>query len=418
MHVRKRILLTCLGTLGEVLPIRNLARELVRRGDEVHVCGPGHGRAFFGSDVASYTIMPCGIEDRAPTGAELSRIFARDVEYVFEDIDRHCEAAVDHLRRVILDSRIDEVKHSWITPAAALAAHACGVPHERVYLYPLALNQRADPPVIARWRRMTAASRDLATRQRLRDLARQRYERLVPRLRRLGNSIGLPPEAYDLRHDGASGPAGLALFDPRLLLVPEPGVTFLGLPPATDLPPHPPEVSDFLASHGAPVVVSLGSGSGAAKERATSRIVRAARALSVPVLLILGVPGPRQVIRRPNMLVLSEFPLAAAAPLARLVVHHAGIGSLQETLRAGRPALAMPLLYDQFDNARRLEALGLGAATTLARTSDGALAALLARTLGDARMGARCAAWKDGAPLPAQGRRPFPFAWTDPASRP
>src|SRR6185295_13435819 len=50
-----------------------------------------------------------------------------------------------------------------------------------------------------------------------------------------------------------------------------------------------------------------------------------------------------------------------ARDLARyaLVVHHAGAGVLFHTLRAGLPALVLPIDYDQFDHAARLEAGGV-----------------------------------------------------------
>ena len=43
----------------------------------------------------------------------------------------------------------------------------------------------------------------------------------------------------------------------------------------------------------------------------------------------------------------------------RAVVHHCGIGTISHTLRAGVPSLACPFVFDQPNNARRLEALGL-----------------------------------------------------------
>ena len=42
-----------------------------------------------------------------------------------------------------------------------------------------------------------------------------------------------------------------------------------------------------------------------------------------------------------------------------LVVHHGGAGVMHHTLAAGLPALVLPLDYDQFDHAARLEAAGV-----------------------------------------------------------
>ncbi len=42
-----------------------------------------------------------------------------------------------------------------------------------------------------------------------------------------------------------------------------------------------------------------------------------------------------------------------------LVIHHGGSGIMHHTLAAGCPAVVLPMDYDQFDNAARLEHAGL-----------------------------------------------------------
>ena len=53
-------------------------------------------------------------------------------------------------------------------------------------------------------------------------------------------------------------------------------------------------------------------------------------------------------------------PHAALFPRAALVVHHGGIGTLGQALRAGRPMLVVPWSHDQPDNASRVARLGVG----------------------------------------------------------
>jgi UDP:flavonoid glycosyltransferase YjiC (YdhE family) len=59
------------------------------------------------------------------------------------------------------------------------------------------------------------------------------------------------------------------------------------------------------------------------------------------------------------MIALPYAPYSRLFPKARAVVHHAGVGTAGEALRAGRPQLCVPFLVDQPDNAARLARLGV-----------------------------------------------------------
>ena len=47
-------------------------------------------------------------------------------------------------------------------------------------------------------------------------------------------------------------------------------------------------------------------------------------------------------------------------PLAAALVHHGGIGTAAQAIRAACPQLIMPMAFDQPDNADRLYRLGIG----------------------------------------------------------
>ena len=61
-------------------------------------------------------------------------------------------------------------------------------------------------------------------------------------------------------------------------------------------------------------------------------------------------------------------PLRRLLPHAAALVHHGGIGTTAEALRAGTPQLVVPLAHDQFDNAARVAALGVGASLRAAQS--------------------------------------------------
>ena len=72
----------------------------------------------------------------------------------------------------------------------------------------------------------------------------------------------------------------------------------------------------------------------------------------------------------------SYIALQRLAPRASGLIHHGGIGTAAQGLRAGLPQILAPLFFDQFDNAARLETLGVGRHLADARDSDEMTAAL------------------------------------------
>jgi len=138
-----------------------------------------------------------------------------------------------------------------------------------------------------------------------------------------------------------------------------------------------PELQRFLGVGAAPLVFTHGTGNTQAAD-----FFRAARAaveqLGVRAVFLTAHPAqcggdlPASILWQPYV------PLRALLPRAALLVHHGGIGTTAEALRAGTPQLVVPLAHDQFDNGARVAALGVGASLP-ARRLD---AARLARRLG------------------------------------
>ena len=89
-------------------------------------------------------------------------------------------------------------------------------------------------------------------------------------------------------------------------------------------------------------------------------------------------------------------PLRRLLPRVSLLVHHGGIGTTAEALRAGTPQLVVPLAHDQFDNAARVQALGAGASLRARSLDATRLARTLQRLLGDDALARRCGAISQG----------------------
>jgi UDP:flavonoid glycosyltransferase YjiC (YdhE family) len=128
----------------------------------------------------------------------------------------------------------------------------------------------------------------------------------------------------------------------------------------SDLAPLPSEVESFLQAGDPPIVFSFGSAMRQGKPYFEAA-VEACRILGKRGLLLAR--GREQIpANLPKDVLHCEYaPFSQVFPRAAAVVHHGGIGTCAQGLAAGVPQLVMPLAFDQPDNARRLENLGVGA---------------------------------------------------------
>jgi rhamnosyltransferase subunit B len=92
----------------------------------------------------------------------------------------------------------------------------------------------------------------------------------------------------------------------------------------------------------------------------------------------------------PSILWQDYVPLRRLLPRAMVLVHHGGIGTTAEALRAGTPQLVVPLAHDQFDNAARVAALGVAFRAVASRLNGVRLARALQVLLGDRALVANC----------------------------
>jgi rhamnosyltransferase subunit B len=83
-------------------------------------------------------------------------------------------------------------------------------------------------------------------------------------------------------------------------------------------------------------------------------------------------------------------PLSRLLPHTAALVHHGGIGSCAQGLASGVPQLVRPMAFDQFDNSRRLAALGVAEEISVKAFRGPAIAASLERLLASPSVAAKC----------------------------
>jgi len=122
-----------------------------------------------------------------------------------------------------------------------------------------------------------------------------------------------------------------------------------------------PGLQRFLADGDPPLVFTLGSFAVHASGDFYRESLFAARALKCRAVLLAGASETKHLAGSTST---NEFLCAYALhsqlfPRAAAIIHHGGIGTTSEALRAGKPQLVVPFFGDQPDNARRLEDWGV-----------------------------------------------------------
>jgi rhamnosyltransferase subunit B len=156
-----------------------------------------------------------------------------------------------------------------------------------------------------------------------------------------------------------------------------------------DVTPLPPGLEEFLAAGDAPVVFTPGSGmvqGGDFFAAATDACARLGRRGVLLTRFAEQVPASLPASVRH----FAYAPFSRLLPRAAALVHHGGIGTTAQALRAGVPQLVMPLSHDQPDNATRVARLGVGRSLTPARFHGPAAAAALGELLAAPAVTAAC----------------------------
>ena len=92
----------------------------------------------------------------------------------------------------------------------------------------------------------------------------------------------------------------------------------------------------------------------------------------------------------PSLLHSRYAPFSLLLPRACALVHHGGIGSCAQALRGALPQLISPMAFDQFDNAMRLEILGVGTSLKRGDVRFDSMTSRLRELLGSAAVAIAC----------------------------
>jgi sterol 3beta-glucosyltransferase len=120
-------------------------------------------------------------------------------------------------------------------------------------------------------------------------------------------------------------------------------------------------LADFLNSGPPPVFIGFGSMAPAGPERLSELVAAAGQQAGVRTVIQAGRAGLTGAGRPDgDSIVIGDLPHDWLFPRVAAVVHHAGAGTTGAALRAGIPAVCVPVLGDQPFWAARVAALGAG----------------------------------------------------------
>jgi rhamnosyltransferase subunit B len=404
---RPKIHLVTFGSRGDAHPFVAVGQALLREGCRAIVATSAEHREMVLSAGLEYAeVRPDATEVLARLGLDmqaLARSLAANDRILFEKIIfPHLWEAFKSLDLICEDS------DTIITHSLAFSAHAVaqrrGVPLALLTLSPVLLPSAHDPP--KGWGSPFISDPNSAlglgyNRLALRVAAELAWLWAAP-LRRFRRELGLPPRG------------GFGFFSP-----PDPDLQTIGLfsPLLTRTPPDPtektlvaghsffddPSAEDageraglelFLDSGPAPIVITLGSffvHDGLSHYR---EALAASRALGERVVLLARREDVAALQHEvgPEVFVGSYLRHSTLFPRSSLVVHHGGVGTLGQAMRAGRPQLVTPYLGEQQDNAARLKRLGVARVLPARQVTPSALAAELSALLGDAAYAANAEA--------------------------
>ncbi len=119
------------------------------------------------------------------------------------------------------------------------------------------------------------------------------------------------------------------------------------------------ELDAFIEQQGAPLIFTSGTGVKDVAELFTEGR-KICEQLQVPGVFVGGASGAELLQGSSLCLHLDYIDFEHALSKALAIIHHGGMGTTAQAIKAGIPQLIRPIKYDQPDNADRIYQLGLG----------------------------------------------------------
>ena len=361
----KRIVLTTFGSFGDVHPYMAIALELRHR---------GHHPVIATSELYREKMLASNFEF-VPVSPHIPPPQDQDPEMMEKVM--HPRSGSGFLLHEMLFPYVREgyaellqavagadllVTHP-ITFAGPLVAQKTGIPWVSTVLAPASFFSAYDPPRPPFWpwlRHLSILGPGFMTwflngaKKIYRNETYEQFRR----------ELGLPDRGHPLFEGAHSPDLVLALFS-ELFAQPQPdwppnaratGFAFYDGRNELEMPG---ELTDFL-DHGAPpIVFTLGTSAVWVARDFFRESIAATQLLNRRAVLLIGDERNKITASLPPEIIAVEYaPFESLLERGCAIIHHGGVGTTAQCLRAGIPTLIVPFAFDQPDNAAHAERLG------------------------------------------------------------
>jgi rhamnosyltransferase subunit B len=357
-----RVLISATGSYGDVYPLVGLARELRLR---------GHHVLFFASEYFRATVEAEHVEFFAVgTSADFEQVVhdpqlwypKRGLKVLFDAVMQFTPQTYEILLRHYRHGETVLVGSS-ISFAARLVQETQGAPLVTVHLAPSVFRSARDPVHLPDF------SIPAATPACIKSgfwwlMDRYVLDPLIaPSMNEYRTTLGLPCVRRVLGQWLHSPDRVIGMF-PEWFASPRPDwpaatrLTGFPLYDAAEHEPLPDKLEGFLSVGAPPVLFAPGTANVSARtffDTSLSACEKAGHRALFVTRYADQVPKPL-----PDWAAHFDYlPFSAVLPRCCAFVNHGGIGSISQGFRAGVPQLIRPMAFDQFDNGRRAEYLGV-----------------------------------------------------------
>lgn len=382
----KRILITTIGSHGDIHPYVGVGQALRKRGHEVALLANPYFKRV--AEDAGLEFVPVGefldlkeISQRPYLMGGYSGTKRILLELIIPETTNYFRALEAEFSRRRPDAVLNHHiccgvtwacrKHDVPVAVGCLSPLAWLCPEDPAYLLPI-VKKDPSPAAMKRWIWIGRVGTRLI------------YDGALNKHRR---GLGLPKGKGLLNTEFRGGDINLALWSPhfRGSLKPDPEhghiCGFVWFDRHSSQEHAPEEIERFLAEGEPPVIFTLGTTAVHVAGPFYEAAAQACERIGRRGLLLTGHADYAPKRLPSGVKAFTYAPFSVVLPRGCATVHHGGVGTTAQAMKAGRPTVIVPFAHDQFDNAARARRLGVSATVARGKVSVETLAAALTSVL-------------------------------------